>query len=437
MPDRADLPTDDQRIIDLQKRAGFWLKVSGPFIIIALLFLFAYEAVVGVLTPFVAAFILAYILDPIVTFIEKRCRVSRVLGVTILYIAILLILFLFLTLVGIRMVQETGQFVEKFQSVYWPNIATWFSANFHSVIENIPEPALEAWSNAVAVLQTEIAQVSNPEHLRELLEKARTVASSDEFRSGTSFAARGLGAFFYGIALVAGWLVGLILSVLGALSGATTLLSLSLIIAFYILVSFSEFKRRAAMLYPAAYREEVGVIMRKIDIQLSSYLRGQLTIAITVGVLSSIGLSIVGVPYAIIIGLFAGLANIIPYLGPIVGATPAILVTILEFYPDWTGAILIRSLSIVAVFAVIQTLDGFLISPRVMGKALDMNPMIILFALLLGGALMGFLGMLVAVPVLCVVRVLVNEIYLRRTKESEAAAGAGPSPPEEPAGQSA
>lgn len=240
------------------------------------------------------------------------------------------------------------------------------------------------------------------------------LAEQERVREGAGFVARAVGAVVVGIGTaVAAVFRGVTSFVLNSVS-VITVIVFALIITFYILIGFSTLKQRIVELYPKIYKDDIVRIVKKIDVQLSSYLRGQLTIAILVGILSSVGLLLIGVPYAVIIGMFAGMANLIPYLGPVVGATPAILVTILEHYPDWGGDILWRSLAIVGLFVIIQTLDGFVISPKVMGDALNLNPMIIMFALLLGGALMGLLGMLLAIPVLCVVRVLINELYLFR-----------------------
>ncbi len=121
-----------------------------------------------------------------------------------------------------------------------------------------------------------------------------------------------------------------------------------------------------------------------------------------------------GVDYALLIGLAAGAFNVIPYLGPVMGAVPAVILTGLEAYqgPETDWGHLVLKLGLVGlVFVAVQTLDGFFISPKIMGNRLDLHPMIILFALLLGGALMGLMGMLLAVPIACIIRVLIEEIY--------------------------
>ncbi len=415
----------EEQLIKLQKQVGFWLKVSAPVIILVLLVIFAGRALIGVVTPFVAAFILAYILDPPVTFLEKRLKVSRVLAVTLLYLVIFVVLGTVFSFIGAQIVNETGTFIDQFQKVYGPRIGEWFVSNFQIILAKVPEETKQNLQETATFIWSQILSFIDAENLKQTWDQIRQWMQDEEIRRNAGTVAKGIGATFSAVGLFVITAVGAIVRFFTTALGLFSILTLTVIITFYILISFSALKARIKELFPQVYKDDCVRIAHKIDIQLSSYLRGQLTIAIVIGAFSSIALTIIGVPYAVIIGLFAGVANLIPYLGPVVGATPAVIVTILEHYPDWQGEILFGVLKIIAAFVIIQTVDGFFISPKIMGKALNLNPMVILFALLLGGALLGFLGMLLAMPTLCVIRVIINEIYLRRAEHAPTSSSPG------------
>lgn len=200
-------------------------------------------------------------------------------------------------------------------------------------------------------------------------------------------------------------------------------LVLILIITFYFLVDFDRMVAFARSLLPAENREYCLRVANDIDRQLGGFLRGQATVCLAVGLLVAGGLWLISfwlpVKYPLLIGLWAGAWNIVPYLGGVMGLLPALLFTWAEILSSGGGGFIAATAAILAVFALAQSLESMVLSPRIMGNSVDMHPMVILLALLTGGQLFGLLGMLLAVPTACVLRVVLREIYLPRRPSND------------------
>ncbi len=176
-------------------------------------------------------------------------------------------------------------------------------------------------------------------------------------------------------------------------------------IMFFLLKDGREIKKNLISLVPNRYFEFTLNLLHKMDQQLGNYLRGQFLDALIIGLLSITALWILGVNYFFVIGAFAGLANLIPYIGPIAGAIPAIIVSIMQ-----TG-----SLSMVPwialAFTIVQLIDNVLVQPLVVAKTVNLHPLIVLLVVIIGGQFLGILGMLLAVPVTGVIKVVAQESY--------------------------
>jgi len=156
---------------------------------------------------------------------------------------------------------------------------------------------------------------------------------------------------------------------------------------------------------PNKYFEMALNLFHKIDIQLGGYLRGQFLDSLIIGSLALVALWILGVPYFVVIGLFAGLANMIPYVGPVSGATAAILVVLVN---HGTGN---DVLWVAAAFGIIQLIDNVVVQPLVLAKSVDLHPLAIILAIIIGGQFFGIIGMLIAVPLTGITKVLTIEFY--------------------------
>ncbi|MGL1901955.1 MAG: AI-2E family transporter [Fibrobacterales bacterium] len=169
------------------------------------------------------------------------------------------------------------------------------------------------------------------------------------------------------------------------------------VIAVLLTIEGRGIKKRLVSFIPNRYFEMVLMIIHQINHQIGGYIRGQIYNCIIIGVLASIGLSIVGVKGAIIIGLFAGAANAIPYLGPVVGAIPAMCVLLIDPTapsPWWTVPI---------VFLIVNILDNIFVYPMTIGKSLSLHPLVVILGILFGGSLFGVIGMIIAVPLIGIV----------------------------------
>jgi putative permease len=176
-------------------------------------------------------------------------------------------------------------------------------------------------------------------------------------------------------------------------------------VVFFLLKDGRKMKKAFVHFVPNRYFEMTLNVLHKIDQQLGWYLRGQFTEAFVVGLLSVIALWLLDVQYFIIIGIFAGLANLIPYVGPVAGAIPAIVVTLVN------GSEPVKVLYIVVAFALVQLIDNVVLQPMVLSKSVNLHPLIIVFAVLIGGQFFGLLGMLLAVPAAGIIKVTSSELY--------------------------
>lgn len=190
------------------------------------------------------------------------------------------------------------------------------------------------------------------------------------------------------------------------------------VFAFYLLVDFPKIKRGLSDLIPVPYRDVTLERVREVDQVISTFLRGQLTIVLCLASINAIGLMLLGVPLWLVIGLAAGFANVIPYMALVVGLLPALLLAWAEQQSLW------QLVGVVAVLGGGQLLEGTVLSPRILGRSLNLHPVWVLLAVIAGGSLFGFFGMLVAVPAAATIQVFVRH-WLKAYRESRIYRGEG------------
>lgn len=195
--------------------------------------------------------------------------------------------------------------------------------------------------------------------------------------------------------------------VIRGVTEAVVVLGLAPVLALYLLIDLNRFKQNTIELTPAKYREEVAYVGGEVGGALGSFVRGQLLVAAIVGIASSLGMWAIDLPFWLIVGILAGLLNLIPFLGPIVGGALAALVALLDGDP-WLA------FWAVAIFTLIQQVDNHVITPMIQRTRVNLSPLVIVLALVIGGSVAGLLGVLVAVPLTAAVRILVGHLWRTR-----------------------
>jgi len=306
-----------------------------------------------IITILIIATLIAYILDPVASYLESK-GISRILATTIIFVSIFLIL-----IVG-GWLLIPGLFNELF--ALQNRLAVSGTDDFVTAIETFIK-------NKITFIDVETLN---------LKEKIDSIMAgfSDE-----------------------------LLAILGNAFSIISVIVIIPFIVFFLLKDGRNMKKLFISYIPNRYFEMTLNVLHKIDQQLGGYLRGQFTEASVVGALSVIALWLLDVPYFTLIGVFAGLANMIPYVGPVAGAVPAIVVTLVN------GGDFTRIIYIVTAFAIVQLIDNIVLQPMVLSKSVNLHPLIIVLAILIGGSFFGLLGMLLAVPAAGIIKVTSSELY--------------------------
>lgn len=194
-------------------------------------------------------------------------------------------------------------------------------------------------------------------------------------------------------------LLTVLVNILMKFLNSALILMLIPFIAFYMLKDFQLIKQACWYMTPKKWRKKGTLFLKDIDESLGSYIRGQLLICMLIGSLSALLFWIFHLRYPLILGLIVGATNVIPYFGPIIGAVPAVIIAA-------TSSVKLVIITVVIVFG-LQFLEGNILSPFIVGKSLHMHPLIIMIALTAGGEIGGILGLILAVPVLVVVKVAI------------------------------
>lgn len=312
-----------------------------------------------VLTPFIAAALLAYIADPLADRLE-RLRLPRAAAV----IAVFLLTFAFLGLLVLLVVPLVN-------------------AQVRALLDALP----------AIVIQVE--QVWWPK-----------LAPFLDIEPGQDV---GFGAFIarYG-EMATAWGSSILLSVTrsgGALAAAVISLFLVPILTFYLLRDWDTIVARIAALVPSRKQDTVFRLARETDDVLSAFLRGQILVMISLGAIYSLGLSLIGLRFAIAIGVIAGLVSFVPYLGFVFGIVLAGLTVALEPDPLW------RLSGVVVTFSIAQVIEGSFLTPKLVGNRIGLHPVLVIFAVAAGGQLFGFFGILLALPMAAVLSVLIRFAY--------------------------
>lgn len=193
-------------------------------------------------------------------------------------------------------------------------------------------------------------------------------------------------------------------AMIGHLSSFFAILSLVVIVpivTFFLLADGHLIQKFLLKMIPNSYFEMSALLFHRVTSSLKLFIRGQLIDAFAVGVLTSIGLAIIGMPYFLVIGLVAGVGNLIPYLGPIIGFMPAMFIMMVT--PGWLS--IYKILLVIGVFAMVQFIEGTFVYPIAVGKSVNLHPLVVIIGVTVGGQLGGILGMIIAIPMISIVKV--------------------------------
>ena len=179
------------------------------------------------------------------------------------------------------------------------------------------------------------------------------------------------------------------------------------VVMVYLLKDFDLAMSKGEELLPASKKEKISGIISKIDGNLKAFFRGQMAVCAILSIIYGIGLTVIGIPMSFLLALVGGFGNMIPYVGIGLGLIPAIILAFIQFQ-DFTHILLV-----VMVFGIGQLLEGTVMTPKIVGDKLGLHPVAIILAILICGQILGFLGLLLAVPIASVVKVLIDEGILR------------------------
>jgi predicted PurR-regulated permease PerM len=362
-------------MVDRIRQAGAvcW-AVCGIAAVVVLLGLLAYVLRV-IWPPLILAGAIVFLLNPIVTRLQGR-HIPRALGTGLAYLAVVALTVLVGVLVAPLATRQYDDLAER-----WPELREDLEKDINDLSERSEE---NEWPIRIPTWQEledqfsaqDAADTDGDGQISKEEEQDRFASQIDTARQ------LALKVFHVGIIFVLGP-----------------------IIAFYLLVDLPHIRRVFRSLVPERARGDSMVVTRRLGTAIGGYFRGQLAVAFVVGVMASIGMLIIDLPFWLIVGMIAGLFNMIPLIGPWVGAVPGIVIAIT------TGGGPSKAIAVAVVMAIVQQIDNHFISPIVMQRAVKLHPAVVMLALLAGGTLAGFFGLLLAVPVTVSLKIVVGHAW--------------------------
>jgi predicted PurR-regulated permease PerM len=347
----AQLAREDETARLFKRQIIFWICAVIAFG----LFLYVFSSI---LLPFVVGMTLAYFLDPVADRLE-RLGLSRMLATLVILVSFIVIFVLALMIFVPILVSQLADFAVRLPGY-------------------------------IAQLQALIAS-QNAEWIKKVIGVDASVLKN------------GLGSL---VSEGAGFVSTLIASVWSSSKTIIDIAGLFIVtpvVAFYTLYDWDRMVSKVDEWIPRDHLSTVRVIFADINTAIAGFVRGQGTLCFILGLLYAAGLTLVGLNFALLIGLFAGLISFIPYVGSLVGLVLALGVAIVQFWPDW---IMVGAVAL--VFFIGQFIEGNILQPKLVGQSVGLHPVWLMFALFAFGALFGFVGLMVAVPAAAAVGVLVR-----------------------------
>lgn len=317
----------------------------------------------NVVLPIILATIVYYLLRPVLRLLEKM-KIPRIWGILILFVAVVGLLTLLVFLIFPFLKTQSIRFVENFPEDFRMlvnNITVWLQG---SIFSDYYATVEEDFNEMIQELPTQIG-----------------VFFQDTFTRIASG----------------------VTSIIGAITSFILAIVTVPFIVFYLLKDGEKLPQYVLRLLPPRMREETADVFLGIDKQISSYIQGQLLVSAAIGFMVFIGFSIIQMPYALLLGAIAMVTSVVPYLGPIIAITPAVIIALVM--SPW------MLLKLAAVWTVVQLVEGKFISPQIMGRTLHIHPITIIFVLITSGALFGVAGVILGIPGYAIVKVIVTHFF--------------------------
>jgi predicted PurR-regulated permease PerM len=378
----------------LSEGARRWARFGVLLLVLGLLCWGAYR-LRGVFTPLIAAAALAYVLNPLVTWFERRRRIPRLATVIIAFVLTGVLVIGAGVFTVAQIIAEVADFQQRLPA-YVQTVSGWM-AGLHARVQP-PGVSTAPASQPLAASQDTWSWAAAL-----LAQHGATLAAAARDYLGAAFA---------------------------NLANLISVLVLIPVFTFYFLWRFNELFAAVDRHLPAAYRDQIVLVVRTIDAAVASFFRGRLIVCLVVGASMAFGWTLVGVPYALLLGALTAVLNLVPYLS-LLALPPALGLTFLaatQADQPWLWPVVLT----MGVYMGVQAAESFVLSPAVEGRASGLHPLLIVVALLIGGHLAGLLGMLLAVPVASTLKALGARWLLpeiRRLASPTAAPGdSGPRP---------
>jgi len=347
----------------------------------------------AIIPTVVLAAILAYLIQPLVNRFA-RLRLPRGLVTGLVYLFVILLLILIPIILIPVLIDQIGNI-----QIPWDELYTRFLAWVGSIPQSYPslrlfgfQLDLTPWYEQISsgVAQFQIDQLLSPETVINYVSQALRSAST-----------------VVGVAtgVASNVVIGIFTSLLAFL--------LTLLYSFYMVKDAPLMRAWVEGLFPSSYQPEMQELLQRVGRIWESFFRGQLVLCLTIGVVTTLALTIIGMPGAVLLGLVAGLLEVIPNLGPIISLIPALLVALFQGSTSLQISNLSFGLLTIGVYTLIQQLENNLLVPRIIGQSVNLHPLVILIGVIVGASQAGVMGAFLAAPVLSTLRVVAGYMHAK------------------------
>jgi putative membrane protein len=380
--------------IESKKRINLDLPIIikiffGILIFYSIIVIFKKFSILGyTLSCVIIAVIFAYIIDPLVNYLERK-GIKRQFGVIIVYITVILIFAVLIISVIPKTINEISNLLTSLPDMVdtlTKNVNDSMSEFFAKFNVELPDNFIDVYKKSNPKVE---GNVETPEIVSNILDSITKAVNKlvGNMQESLMKSASNLLSKLYGL-----------------VTGVFRLL-LVLIFSFYFSVDKEKFTLKLKKAIPNKHRKDVTYLATRIDTALQQFIRGRLLMAIFVGVLTMIYLLILRVDFAIIIGLITCVADIIPYIGPFLGCAPAVLFAFMDSP--------IKALWVLILFVLIQWVENNILAPKLIGDSTGLSPLIVLISIIIGGGLFGVWGMVISVPITSIIFILVDFVKIK------------------------